>query len=53
MTIAVDWDVSQTYIVSSGVVNTGRVFIISTLWVYQGCSKYSKISNTSGDAKKV
>ena len=27
--------------------NTGRGLIINTLWIYQGYSKYSKISNTS------
>ena len=28
-------------------VNTGRGLIISTLWIYQSYSTYSKISNTS------
>ena len=51
MTVAVDWDVNhQTKqakpIVLSGV-SSGRGLRISTQWVYQGCSKYSKISNTS------
>ena len=50
MTAAVDWDVKhQTKqakpIVPSGV-NTDRELIISTLWIYQGFGKYSKIPNT-------